>query len=183
MYLVVIGSMAFDALETPFDKVDRIIGGSATYVAWAASYFTKPIKQVSIVGGDFPQEEMDALTARGVSMEGVEVIKDGKSFFWSGRYHLDMNTRDTLVTELNVLEQFDPTLPESYQDCEFLMLGNLVPAIQANVIKQLKNRPQLVVMDTMNCGMEEALDDLKTTLRMVDVLMVNDSEARQLSGE
>lgn len=183
MSLVVIGSMAFDALETPFDKVDRIIGGSATYVAWAASYFTKPIKQVSIVGGDFPQEEMDALTARGVSMEGVEVIKDGKSFFWSGRYHLDMNTRDTLVTELNVLEQFDPKLPESYQDCEFLMLGNLVPAIQANVINQLKNRPKLVVMDTMNFWMEVAMDDLKKTLKMVDVLMVNDSEARQLSEE
>lgn len=183
MSLVVIGSMAFDALETPFGKVDRIIGGSATYVAWSASYFTNNIKGVSIVGGDFPQEEMDALTNRGVSMEGVEVVKDGKSFFWSGRYHMDMNTRDTLVTELNVLEQFDPKLPESYQDCEFLMLGNLVPAIQANVINQLKNRPKLIVMDTMNFWMDVALDDLKKTLGMVDVLMVNDSEARQLSGE
>lgn len=183
MSLVVIGSMAFDALETPFGKVDRIIGGSATYVAWSASNFTQPIKQVSIVGGDFPQEEMDALTARGVDMEGVEVVKDGKSFFWSGRYHMDMNTRDTLVTELNVLEQFDPKLPESFQDCEFLMLGNLVPAIQANVINQLKNRPKLIVMDTMNFWMEVALEDLKKTISMVDVLMVNDSEARQLSGE
>lgn len=183
MSLVVIGSMAFDALETPFGKVDRIIGGSATYVAWSASYFTNNIKQVSIVGGDFPQEEMDALTNRGVSMEGVEVVKDGKSFFWSGRYHMDMNTRDTLVTELNVLEQFDPKLPESFQDCEFLMLGNLVPAIQANVINQLKNRPKLIVMDTMNFWMEVALEDLKKTIGMVDVLMVNDSEARQLSGE
>ena len=183
MSLVVIGSMAFDALETPFGKVDRIIGGSATYVAWSASNFTQPIKQVSIVGGDFPQEEMDALTARGVDMAGVEVIKDGKSFFWSGRYHMDMNTRDTLVTELNVLEQFEPKLPESFQDCEFLMLGNLVPAIQANVINQLKNRPKLIVMDTMNFWMDVALDDLKKTLSMVDVLMVNDSEARQLSGE
>lgn len=183
MSLVVIGSMAFDALETPFGKVDRIIGGSATYVAWSASYFTNNIKQVSIVGGDFPQEEMDALTNRGVSMEGVEVVKDGKSFFWSGRYHMDMNTRDTLVTELNVLEQFDPKLPESFQDCEFLMLGNLVPAIQANVINQLKNRPKLIVMDTMNFWMEVALEDLKKTISMVDVLMVNDSEARQLSGE
>lgn len=183
MSLVVIGSMAFDALETPFGKVDRIIGGSATYVAWSASNFTQPIKQVSIVGGDFPQEEMDALTARGVDMEGVEIVKDGKSFFWSGRYHMDMNTRDTLVTELNVLEQFDPKLPESFQDCEFLMLGNLVPAIQANVINQLRNRPKLVVMDTMNFWMEVALEDLKKTISMVDVLMVNDSEARQLSGE
>jgi sugar/nucleoside kinase (ribokinase family) len=183
MSLVVIGTMAFDALETPFGKVDRIIGGSATYVAWSASYFTNNIKQVSIVGGDFPQEEMDALTNRGVSVEGVEVIKDSKSFFWSGRYHMDMNTRDTLVTDLNVLEQFDPKLPESYQDCEFLMLGNVVPAIQANVISQLKNRPKLVVMDTMNFWMEVALDDLKKTISMVDVLMVNDSEARQLSGE
>ncbi|HYD20614.1 MAG TPA: PfkB family carbohydrate kinase [Flavipsychrobacter sp.] len=183
MSLVVIGSMAFDALETPFGKVDRIIGGSGTYVAWSASYFTNKIRQVSIVGGDFPQEEMDALTNRGVDMEGVEVVKDGKSFFWSGRYHMDMNTRDTLVTELNVLEHFNPTLPESYQDCEFLMLGNLVPAVQTNVIKQLKNRPKLVVMDTMNFWMEVALEDLKTTLSLVDVLMVNDSEARQLSGE
>ena len=126
---------------------------------------------------------MDALTNRGVDMEGVEVVKDGKSFFWSGRYHMDMNTRDTLVTELNVLEHFNPTLPESYQDCEFLMLGNLVPAVQTNVIKQLKNRPKLVVMDTMNFWMEVAMDDLKKTLGMVDVLMVNDSEARQLSEE
>jgi sugar/nucleoside kinase (ribokinase family) len=183
MSLVVVGSMAFDALETPFGKVDRIIGGSATYVAWSASNFTKPIKQVSIIGGDFPQEEMDALADRGVNFDGVEVIKDGKSFFWSGRYHLDMNTRDTLVTELNVLAQFNPQLPEAYQDCEFLMLGNLVPAVQISVINQLKKRPKLIVMDTMNFWMEVALDDLKTAISMVDVLLVNDSEARELSGE
>ncbi len=175
--------MAFDALETPFGKVDRIIGGSATYAAWAASNFTKPIKQVSIVGGDFPQDEMDALSARGVDIEGVEVVKDGKSFFWSGRYHMDMNTRDTLVTELNVLGQFNPQLPASYQDCEFLMLGNLAPAVQISVINQLKNRPKLIIMDTMNFWMEIALDELKQAISMVDVLMVNDSEARQLSGE
>lgn len=183
MSLMVVGSMAFDALETPFGKVDRIIGGSATYAAWAASNFTRPIKQVSIIGGDFQQDEIAKLEARGVEFEGVEVVKDGKSFFWSGRYHMDMNTRDTLVTELNVLEQFNPQIPESYQDCEFLFLGNLVPAVQMSVINQLKNRPKLIVMDTMNFWMDIALDDLKKTIAMVDVLMVNDSEARQLSGE
>jgi sugar/nucleoside kinase (ribokinase family) len=183
MSLLVVGSMAFDALETPFGKVDRIIGGSAIYAAWAASNFCKPIKQVSIIGGDFPQEEMDKLAKRGVEFGGVEIVKDGKSFFWSGRYHMDMNTRDTLVTDLNVLAQFNPELPEDYQDCEFLMLGNLVPAVQISVINQLKKRPKLIVMDTMNFWMESALDDLKKVIGMVDVLMVNDSEARQLSGE
>jgi sugar/nucleoside kinase (ribokinase family) len=175
--------MAFDALETPFGKVDRIIGGSATYVAWSASNFYQPIKQVSIVGGDFPQEEIDALAERGVQFEGVEVVPDGKSFFWSGRYHMDMNTRDTLVTDLNVLAQFNPQLPESYQDCEFLMLGNLAPAVQMSVIRQLRKRPKLIVLDTMNFWMEIAMDELKEALGMVDVLLVNDAEARQLSGE
>jgi sugar/nucleoside kinase (ribokinase family) len=175
--------MAFDALETPFGKVDRIIGGSATYVAWSASNFYKPIKQVSIIGGDFPKEELDKLSARGVGFDGVEVVPDGKSFFWSGRYHMDMNTRDTLVTDLNVLAQFNPQLPESYQDCEFLMLGNLVPAVQRSVIRQLRTRPKLIVMDTMNFWMETAMDDLKEVLTLVDVLLVNDAEARQLSGE
>ncbi len=175
--------MAFDALETPFGKVDRIIGGSATYVAWSASNFCQPIKQVSIIGGDFPPEEIEALKERGVEFEGVEVIKDGKSFFWSGRYHMDMNTRDTLVTELNVLEQFNPQLPDSYQDCDFLMLGNLAPAVQISVINQLKRRPKLIVLDTMNFWMEVAMDELKKVIGMVDVLLVNDSEARQLTGE
>lgn len=183
MSLVVVGTMAFDALETPFGKVDRIIGGSATYVAWSASNFTQPIKQVSIIGGDFPQSEIDALKSRGVAFEGVDVIPDGKSFFWSGRYHMDMNTRDTLITDLNVLAQFNPQIPDSYQDAEFLMLGNLVPAVQMSVINQMKKRPKLIVMDTMNFWMETAMDDLKQVLKMVDVLMVNDSEARQLSGE
>ena len=181
--LLIIGTMAFDALETPFGKVDRIIGGSATYAAWAASNFTQPIKQVSIIGGDFPKEELTALEERGVTFEGVDVIPDGKSFFWSGRYHLDMNTRDTLVTDLNVLAQFDPKIPESYQDCEYVMLGNLVPAVQISVMKQLKNKPKLVIMDTMNFWMDIAMDELKQVLGMVDLLMVNDSEARQLSGE
>ena len=183
MSLIVVGTMAFDALETPFGKVDRIIGGSATYVAWSASNFCQPIKQVSIIGGDFPQEEIDALKERGVEFDGVEVVKHGKSFFWSGRYHMDMNTRDTLVTELNVLEQFNPQLPDHYQDCEFLMLGNLAPAVQISVINQLKKRPKLIVLDTMNFWMEVAMDDLKKVIGMVDVLLVNDSEARQLTGE
>jgi sugar/nucleoside kinase (ribokinase family) len=183
MSLVVVGSMAFDAIETPFGKTDKIIGGAATYIAWCASNFTQPVKQISVVGGDFPQQELDALHARGVALEGVQVKKDGKSFFWSGKYHLDMNTRDTLVTELNVLGTFDPVVPDSYQDCEFLMLGNLAPAVQLSVINQLKKRPKLIVMDTMNFWMEIALADLQEVISKVDVLLVNDSEARELSGE
>jgi sugar/nucleoside kinase (ribokinase family) len=183
MSLVVVGSMAFDAIETPFGKTDKIIGGAATYIAWCASNFTQPVKQISVVGGDFPQAELDALSARGVVLEGVQVKKDEKSFFWSGKYHLDMNTRDTLVTELNVLGTFDPVVPDTYQDCEFLMLGNLAPAVQLSVIDQLKQKPKLIVMDTMNFWMEIALDDLKAVIAKVDVLLVNDSEARQLSGE
>jgi sugar/nucleoside kinase (ribokinase family) len=183
MSLVVVGSMAFDAIETPFGKTDKIIGGAATYIAWCASNFTQPVKQISVVGGDFPQAELDALTSRGVALEGVQIKKDEKSFFWSGKYHMDMNTRDTLVTELNVLGTFDPVVPDSYQDCEFLMLGNLAPAVQLSVINQLKNKPKLIVMDTMNFWMEVALDDLKAVISKVDVLLVNDSEARQLSGE
>lgn len=175
--------MAFDALETPFGKVEKIIGGSATYVSWSASNFYEPVKQVSIIGGDFPHEELERLKQRGVQFDGVEVVPDAKSFFWSGRYHMDMNTRDTLATELNVLAQFNPVLPESYQDCEFLMLGNLVPAVQRSVIKQIRKRPKLIVLDTMNFWMETALSDLEEVLKMVDVLLVNDSEARQLSGE
>ena len=183
MSLIVVGTMAFDALETPFGKVDKIIGGSATYVAWSASNFYRSIKQVSIIGGDFPPAEMEKLEARGVQFDGVEVVPDEKSFFWSGRYHMDMNTRDTLVTELNVLERFNPQLPESYQDCDFLMLGNLAPAVQKQVIQQLAKRPKLIVLDTMNFWMEIALEELKEVIGMVDVLLVNDSEARQLTGE
>jgi len=183
MSLLVVGTMAFDALETPFGKVDRIVGGSATYASWAASNFTQPINQVSIIGGDFPPEEITQLEARGVSLEGVEVVPDGKCFFWSGRYHLDMNTRDTLVTDLNVFANFNPKIPESYQGCEYVMLGNLAPAIQISVLNQLKQRPKLVIMDTMNYWIETAMDDLKKVLGMIDLLMVNDSEARQLTGE
>lgn len=182
MSLVVVGTMAFDAIETPFGKSDKIIGGAATYIAWCASNFT-PVKQISVVGGDFPEEELQALADRQVNLEGVQIKKDEKSFFWSGKYHMDMNTRDTLDTQLNVLANFQPVVPDSYQDCEFLMLGNLVPAVQRSVITQLKNRPRLIVMDTMNFWMEVAMDELKATIAMVDVLMVNDSEARQLSGD
>ena len=183
MSLISVGTMAFDAIETPFGKTDQIIGGSATYVAYAASKFVQPIKQVSIVGFDFPKEEMDELRSRGVELEGVEVVPDKKSFFWSGRYHMDMNSRDTLVTDLNVLLDFNPELPESYQGAEFLMLGNLDPVIQKKVITQLKTRPKLIVMDTMNFWMEVAMPQLEETLKLVDVLMVNDSEARQLSAQ
>jgi sugar/nucleoside kinase (ribokinase family) len=175
--------MAFDAIETPFGKSDRIIGGAATYIALSASNFITPIKQISIVGGDFPQAELDFLASRGVELEGVEVKKDQKSFFWSGKYHLDMNERDTLDTQLNVLADFKPVVPESYQDCEFVMLGNLVPAIQHSVLKQMKIRPKLVVMDTMNFWMETAMPDLEEVLKHVDVLLINDSEARQLSAQ
>ena len=183
MSLLVVGTMAFDAIETPFGKSDRIIGGAATYIALSASNFITPIKQISIVGGDFPQEEMDFLASRGVQLEGVEVKKDQKSFFWSGKYHLDMNERDTLDTQLNVLADFKPVVPDSYQDCEFVMLGNLVPAIQHSVLKQMITRPKLVVMDTMNFWMETAMPDLEEVLKHVDVLLVNDSEARQLSAQ
>ena len=183
MSLVVVGSMAFDAIETPFGKSDKIVGGAGTYIAWSASNFTKPVKQISVVGGDFPQAELDALTARGVDVEGVQIKKDEKTFFWSGKYHTDMNTRDTLDTQLNVLENFVPVVPDSYQDCTYLMLGNLVPSVQASALTQLKQRPKLVVMDTMNFWMEIAMPDLLKTISMVDVLLVNDSEARELTGE
>lgn len=183
MSLIVVGSMAFDAIETPFGKTNRIIGGAATYIAWSASNFTRPIKQLSVVGGDFPKEEMKLLEVRGVSMEGVQVKEDQKSFFWSGRYHEDMNTRDTLVTDLNVLGDFDPRVPSSYQGAEFLMLGNLQPSVQISVIRQLKERPRLIAMDTMNFWMETAMPGLEELLKQIDVLLINDAEARQLSGQ
>jgi sugar/nucleoside kinase (ribokinase family) len=183
MALIVVGSMAFDQIETPFGRSDRIVGGAATYIAWSASNFVHPVRQVSVVGGDFPQSELDALAARGVDLEGVQVQKDRKSFFWSGRYHMDMNSRDTLETQLNVLGDFNPVVPEGYQDSEFLMLGNLAPAVQLSVIRQLRNKPRLTVLDTMNFWMETAMPDLEKVLREVDVLLINDSEARQLSAQ
>ena len=183
MSLITVGTMAFDTIETPFGKAEKVIGGSATYVAYAACNFLKPVQQVSIVGYDFPQEEITELQRRGVQTNGVEIVSDKKSFFWSGKYHLDMNTRDTLVTDLNVLEDFNPIVPDNYQGAEFLMLGNLMPKLQLSVINQLKVRPKLIVMDTMNFWMDIAMDDLKEVLKKVDVLLVNDGEARQLSGE
>ena len=183
MSLITVGTMAFDAIETPFGKTDKIVGGSALYVAYAASNFIKPVQQISIVGYDFPKEEMEELKSRGVQLEGVEIVPDKKSFFWSGRYHEDMNSRDTLITDLNVLADFNPKVPDSYQGAEFLMLGNLSPDVQLSVIKQLKTRPKLIVMDTMNFWMEIAMEGLKEVLKHVDLLMVNDAEARQLSGE
>ncbi len=183
MSVIVVGTMAFDDIETPFGKSDKVIGGSATYVAYAASNFIQPVQQVSIVGYDFPKQELEDLKKRGVDIDGVEIVKDKKSFFWAGKYHMDMNTRDTLITDLNVLADFNPKIPETYQGSEFLMLGNLMPKLQKQVIEQLRERPKLIVLDTMNFWMESALDDLKEVLAMVDVLMVNDSEARELSHE
>jgi sugar/nucleoside kinase (ribokinase family) len=183
MSLLVVGSVAFDAIETPFGKTDKIIGGAASYISLAASYFTKQSKLVAVVGEDFPNEFIQTLQNKGVDTEGLQIKQGEKSFFWSGKYHTDMNSRDTLITELNVLGNFDPIIPDSYQDCEYLMLGNLTPAVQQTVMNRLTKRPKLIVMDTMNFWMEIALDDLKKTIAMVDVLTINDEEARQLSGE
>lgn len=183
MSLVVVGSVAFDAIETPFGKTDKIIGGAATYISLAASYFNDKANLVAVVGGDFPKADIKMLQSHGVDTTGLQIKENEKSFFWSGKYHNDMNTRDTLVTELNVLGTFDPVIPDSYQDCEYLMLGNLAPSVQSTVIKRLKKRPKLIVMDTMNFWMDIALNDLMQTLSMVDVLSINDEEARQLSKE
>jgi sugar/nucleoside kinase (ribokinase family) len=183
MSLVVVGTVAFDAIETPFGKTDKIIGGAATYSGTSASYFTKNIKLVSVVGDDFPSEMISRFGQMGLSTEGLQVLEGKKTFFWSGRYHEDMNTRDTLDTQLNVLLDFDPVIPESYQDCEFLMLSNLMPQLQKMVIERLRKRPKLVVMDTMNFWMETQWDALMETIKLVDVLTVNDSEARQLTNE
>lgn len=182
MSLLVLGTMAFDTIETPFGKAERIIGGAGTYVSWAASHFYNDIQMVSIIGEDFPEAEMEALRGRGVNLDGVELRKGQKSFFWAGRYHLDMNSRDTLVTELNVLQDFFPRLPEQYTKPEYLMLGNFDPAIQLEVLNQLQARPRLVAMDTMNFWMSIAMDNLRKVLQKVDVLIINDEEARLLSG-
>jgi sugar/nucleoside kinase (ribokinase family) len=183
MSLLVVGTVAFDAIETPFGKTDKIVGGAASYISLAASYYTKDIKMVSVVGDDFPQDFLDILTKQGVDLKGLQIKKGEKSFFWAGKYHNDLNSRDTLATELNVLENFDPIVPEEYKNCEFLMLGNLVPAVQQKVISQMAKRPKLIVLDTMNFWMDIAMEELKKTIAMIDVLTINDSEARQLSGE
>ena len=183
MSLLTVGSVAFDAIETPFGKTDKIIGGAGTYIALSSSFYTQDQKIVAVVGDDFPQEMLDTLTSKGVDLEGLQIKQGEKTFFWSGRYHNDMNSRDTLVTELNVLEHFDPIIPESYQGVDYLMLGNLSPQVQRSVIERLTVRPKLVAMDTMNFWMDIALDELKKTLALVDILIINDEEARQLSDE
>ncbi|RYE30603.1 MAG: sugar kinase [Sphingobacteriaceae bacterium] len=183
MSLVVIGTVAFDAIETPFGKTDKIVGGAATFASLAASYFYDQVKIVAVVGDDFPKPEIEYLQNQGIDTAGLQVKQGEKSFFWSGKYHSDMNSRDTLITELNVLADFDPIIPASYQDCEYLLLGNLTPKVQQTVIERLTNRPKLIVLDTMNFWMDIALDDLLETIKMVDVLTINDAEARQLSGE
>ncbi|MFT7591177.1 MAG: sugar/nucleoside kinase (ribokinase family) [bacterium] len=183
MSLLVIGSVAFDAIETPFGKTDKIIGGAATYISMVSSYHTKDVNLVAVVGEDFPQEHIDLLQNMGVNTDGLQIKEGEKSFFWSGRYHNDMNSRDTLVTELNVLADFDPIIPASYQNCQYLMLGNLSPQVQHTVINRLNNRPKLVAMDTMNFWMDIALPELTETIKNIDVLIINDEEARQLSGE
>lgn len=183
MSLLVVGTVAFDAIETPFGKTDKIVGGAASYIALAASYFHRDISLVSVVGDDFPQDFLNILKKEGVNLEGLQIKKGEKSFFWSGKYHNDLNNRDTIDTQLNVLENFNPVVPESAKECDFLMLGNLVPAVQRSVIEQLTKRPKLIVLDTMNFWMDIAMDELKKTIAMIDVLTINDSEARQLSGE
>ena len=183
MGLLIVGTVAFDALETPFGKTDKILGGAATYIGMSASHFVPKSHLVSVVGGDFPQEHMDLLASKGVDLAGLQIKADEKTFFWSGKYHLDMNARDTVDTQLNVLADFDPVVPEAYFHCRYLMLGNLVPAVQKRVLAQLPQRPKLIVLDTMNFWMENALPDLLEAIKEVDVLTINDEEARLLSGE
>lgn len=181
MSLLAIGTVAFDSIETPFDKIDKVIGGAATYICYSASFFTEDIYLCSVIGDDFPQDIISDLNSRGVDTNGLQVKHGEKSFFWSGKYHLNMNSRDTLETELNVLADFDPVLPEQYKDAEYVMLGNLDPGVQRKVLQQMNKRPKLVVMDTMNFWMDIAMDSLKETISMVDVLVINDEEARQLT--
>lgn len=183
MSIVTVGTVAFDAIETPFGKTDKIVGGAATYISWAASYFSNNMNIVSIIGDDFDMTELEKLRERGVNTDGIEIVQGEKSFFWSGKYHLDMNSRDTLVTDLNVLLKFNPILPKSYTNPDILMLGNIDPALQIKVIEQIEKRPKLVVLDTMNFWMDIAMDTLKTVIAKIDVITINDEEARQLSGE
>lgn len=183
MSLLTVGSVAFDAIETPFGKTDKIIGGAGTYIAFSSSYFVKDQNIVAVVGEDFPQEMLDKLSNKGVNLDGLQIKEGEKSFFWSGKYNIDMNSRETLVTELNVLGEFDPILPDTYQNAEYLMLGNLSPDVQLKVIQRLKNRPKLIAMDTMNFWMDVAMEDLQKTLKEIDILIINDEEARQLSNE
>lgn len=183
MSLLVVGTVAFDAIETPFGKTDKIIGGAATYIGLSASKFYNYINLVSVVGEDFPKSVIEMMQNHNINTEGLQIKEGEKTFFWAGKYHNNMNTRDTLDTQLNVLENFEPRVPENYQDCECLMLGNLMPSVQQKVLSQLKERPKLIVLDTMNFWMDNYLEDLMEALKDVDVLTINDEEARQLSGE
>jgi sugar/nucleoside kinase (ribokinase family) len=181
--LLIVGTVAFDAIETPFGKTDKILGGAATYIGLSASQFGIDSGIISIVGGDFPQEYLTMLNNKNIDTSGIEIKKDGKTFFWSGKYHNDLNTRDTLITDLNVLADFKPVVPNKFIDCDFLMLGNLHPSVQMDVIKQIPKRPKLVVLDTMNFWMDNTLDELMEVIKKIDVITINDEEARQLSGE
>lgn len=183
MSLLTVGTVAFDDIETPFGRAEKIVGGAATYIALAASYYTDQLKIVSVIGDDFPEKELDYMRSRGIDLEGLQVMRGEKSFFWAGRYHDNMNARDTLDTQLNVLAKFDPVLPASYKKADYLMLGNLTPAIQKKVINQMDNKPKLIALDTMNFWMDTALGELVEVLKMIDVLIINDEEARQLSGQ
>ena len=181
--LVIVGTVAFDAIETPFGKTDKILGGAATYIGLAASHFNVNAAAVSVVGGDFPKEYLDLLSNKNIDVSGIEIVKEGKTFFWSGKYHNDMNSRDTLVTELNTLADFNPVVPKGYKDAEVVMLGNLHPIVQSSVLDQMTKKPKLVILDTMNFWMDCALDDLLNVIKRVDVITINDEEARQLTGE
>ena len=183
MSLLIVGTVAFDKIETPLGKTDKVLGGAGTYIGIAASYFADTINIISVIGGDFPDKYHRIIDDHGINTDGIQVVKEGKTFYWEGRYHKDMNNRDTLATELNVLADFDPIVPEKYKNCEFLMLGNLEPNVQRKVLKQLTKRPRLVVLDTMNFWMDVAWDALMETISMVDLLTINDEEARQMSGE
>lgn len=183
MKLLVVGSVAFDAIETPFGKTDKILGGAATYIGLASSILGVESGIVSVVGGDFPQEHLDMFRRRDINIDGLEIVPDGKTFFWSGRYYNDLNARDTLATEVNVLENFDPKIPASMQDAEVLLLGNLHPGVQLSVLEKMQNRPKLVILDTMNFWMDTAMDTLREMISKTDVITINDEEARQLSGE
>ena len=183
MSVLVVGTVAFDAIETPFGKTEKIVGGAATYICLASSFFTKKINLVSVVGEDFPTTAIEMLKSKSVDIKGLQIKKGEKTFFWSGKYHNNMNTRDTLETQLNVLENFNPIVPEEFKESEFLMLGNLMPSVQKKVLDQMKEKPKLVVLDTMNFWMDNFMDDLKEALIDVDVLTINDEEARQLSEE
>jgi len=183
MSLLVVGTVAFDDIQTPFGHAEKVVGGAATYISLAASYYTKNINIVSVIGDDFPESDLNDLRSRGINLDGLQVKEGEKSFFWAGRYHDNMNERDTLDTQLNVLADFDPVLPDTYKDAEYVMLGNLTPAVQMRVLDQLTNKPKLIALDTMNFWMDIALDELKAVIKRIDILTINDEEARQLSGE